>query len=85
VRGEHGRGQVRRRRATSASTTPAATEALSDSTGPAIGIETVTSQVCLTSRDRPLPSEPITMTSGSDAISNSSSDTVPSASSPAIM
>ena len=45
---------ARRRRATSASTTPAATDALSDSTGPAIGIETVTSQVWRTSRRQAL-------------------------------
>ena len=70
------------RRATSASTTPAATEALSDSTGPAIGIDTVTSQVSLTSRDSPLPSEPTTSTSGSAARSNSSRLTEPSASKP---
>ena len=45
----------------------AATDALSDSTGPAIGIETVTSQVWRTSRDRPLPSDPTTSTNGSAA------------------
>ena len=77
--------RARRCRATSASTTPAATDAFSDSTGPAIGIDTVTSQVCLTSRLSPLPSEPITSSNGSVASSKSSSDTEPSASRPATM
>ena len=58
---------------------------MSDSTGPAIGIETVTSQVWRTSRDSPLPSDPTTSTSGSAARSKWSSDTEPSASNPAII
>ena len=61
---------IRRRRATSASTTPAATEALSDSTVRAIGIDTVTSQTVRVSRASPRPSEPTTITSGDVASSN---------------
>ena len=74
---------ARRRRATSASTTPAATEALSDSTVRAIGIDTVTSQTVRVSRASPRPSEPTTSTSGEVASSNESVSTVPSASRPA--
>ena len=58
---------------------PAATEALSDSAGPAIGIDTTASQFWRTSRDRPLPSEPTTTTTGPEP-SNSSRVTSPSAS-----
>ncbi|MBM4481256.1 allophanate hydrolase subunit 2 family protein [Rhodococcus hoagii] len=56
--------QLRRWRAISDSTTPAATDALSDSTSPAIGMLRIESQVSRTRRDRPLPSEPTTMTTG---------------------
>src|SRR3984957_6913457 len=42
---------------------PAATDAFSDS-APEIGIFTTTSQCWLTSRDRPLPSDPMTSASG---------------------
>ena len=54
----------RRCRAISASTTPAATDAFSDSVGPAIGIDTIASQFSRTRRDSPLPSEPTTTTIG---------------------
>lgn len=55
---------ARRWRANSDSTTPAATEALRDSTQPTIGILITESQVSRTKRDMPLPSEPTTITTG---------------------
>ena len=73
------------RRATSASTTPVATDAFSDSTARTIGIDTVTSHTVRVSRDNPRPSEPTTITSGEVASSKSSVSTVPSASRPAII
>jgi hypothetical protein len=60
----------------------AATPAFSDSVAAAIGIRTVRSQVCCTNRDRPLPSEPITSTSGSVPASRSARSTVPLAARP---
>ncbi len=51
---------------TSYSAIPAATPALSDS-APVIGIFTTASHCCATSLDSPLPSEPITSTSGPSA------------------
>ncbi len=45
--------QLLRCRAISASTTPAATAAFSDSAWPAIGMETTSSQFCRTRRDKP--------------------------------
>ena len=62
-----------------------ATEALSDSTVRAIGMETVTSQTVRVSRARPRPSDPTTMTSGLVASSKVSVSMSPSASSPAII
>ena len=56
---------TRRWRANSLSTTPAATEALRDSTQPVMGTDMMTSQFSRTSREMPLPSEPTTMTTGS--------------------
>lgn len=59
-----GQPLTRRCRANSESTTPAATEALRLSTSEAIGIDRMESQFSRTRRDRPLPSEPTTMTVG---------------------
>jgi len=55
---------------TSYSAMPAATPAFRDSAGPRIGMRTTASQVSSTSRDRPLPSEPMTSTSGPSARSS---------------
>ena len=73
----------RRCLAISASTTPAATEAFSDSVGPAIGMDTTASQFSRTRRDNPFPSEPTTTTTG-PVPSSSSIAVSPSASSPTI-
>ena len=61
---------------------PAATPALSDSTADAIGIDAMASHCSRTSRDRPLPSEPTTSTSGSVAYGRSVIDTSPPPSRP---
>src|SRR5690606_8328322 len=81
----HTRPAALLRRATSAISTAAATEALSDSTSGDIGIDTVTSQFSRTSRESPRPSEPTTITSGSVAMSRPSTSSVASASRPAII
>ena len=65
-----------RRRAASHRTTPAATPAFSDSAPPGIGIRTRRSQVSPTSRDRPLPSLPTTMTTGPSSASTSCSSSL---------
>ena len=54
----------------------------SDSTADAIGIDAMASHCSRTSRDRPLPSEPTTSTSGSVAYGRSVIDTSPPPSSP---
>src|SRR5665647_1173338 len=54
--------QSARRRATSYRVTPVAIPALRDSTAEDIGIDTIWSQVSLTSRESPLPSEPVSYT-----------------------
>ena len=41
-----------------------ATEALSEATWPFIGIAVTASQASFTTRDRPLPSDPTTITTG---------------------
>src|SRR5699024_1735831 len=51
---------TRRCLANSASTAPAATEALRLSTSEAMGIDRIEAQFSRTSRDRPLPTEPTT-------------------------
>ena len=82
---QDGAGRVSPRgaaRAISARVTAAATDAFSDSAGPAIGIATVRSQVSPTSRDSPLPSDPTTTISGWSATSRSSRLVVPRASRP---
>src|SRR6476646_6146007 len=56
--------------------------ALSDSVVDDMGIDTIWSQVSLTSRDSPLPSEPTTMTIGSVASARPGSATSPSMSRP---
>src|SRR6476620_104106 len=56
--------------------------AFSDSTAEDMGIDTIWSQFSLTRRDRPLPSDPVTMTIGSVASSRAGSWTSPSMSSP---
>src|SRR5699024_3401822 len=81
-RGRAAAASYARTRATSYSATPAATLALRDSRLEAIGIEASTSQVSLTSRDKPLPSLPITTTSGPSATCRSVIDSVPSAARP---
>src|SRR5262245_6459440 len=83
--GNYVRPATRRRLDTSANTTPAATEAFNDSTPADIGMDTVSSQVSRTRRDRPRPSEPTTTTSGDVASDRSSTVIVPSASRPTII
>src|SRR6476469_5230694 len=85
IRPDYVRPATRRRLDTSASTTPAATEAFNDSTPADIGMDTVSSHVSRTRRDSPLPSEPTTTTSGDVASDRSSTVTEPSASRPTII
>ena len=62
---------------------PVATPAFSDSVEAAIGMRTSTSQACVTIRDKPRPSDPVTRTSGAVARSRSRIVTWPAASRPA--
>src|SRR6476619_2331117 len=77
-----GQRAAARCRAISYSVTPAATPALRDSTADDIGIDTTWSQVSRTRRDRPLPSDPTTTTTGSVANASPGSSTSPSMSRP---
>src|SRR5690349_25005995 len=63
----------------------AATPAFKDSKDELIGTETSWSQVSETSRPRPLPSDPTTITNGPSARSRSGSATSPSAARPITM
>src|SRR5690606_22491460 len=73
-----------RMRATSKAARADATEALSDSVGPNMGIETVTSTRSATSRLRPPPSPPTTMATGSVRSSRPHRDRSAEASSPTV-